>query len=193
MSRLFGNRSYSESTCNTILIRNSSNYRNYVDFRRSTSDGHPMPTGTCLFPTCCCSIMFRLVCCFGYSWCVSRLLRHGPGPDWQWPTKDVSNIHVWTRFEFFSDYINKKNNHMLLLRSCCFWVGIGCTNGTLNTLPTCQNLNVCPQENNNMCAFDKMFVWVENGCTGGTLNTLLTRQDLNVFPRFEPGSQGYKN
>ena len=115
MSRLFGIDPNSESTCNTILIRNSSNYRNYVDFRRSTSDGHPMPTGTCLFPTCCCSIMFRLVCCFGYSWCVARLMRPGPGPDWSWPTKDVSNLHVCTRYEFFQDHINKENSNI-----CCF-------------------------------------------------------------------------
>ena len=125
----------SESTCNTILIRNSSNYRNYVDFRRSTSDGHPMPTGTCLFPTCCCSIMFRLVCCFGYSWCVSRLLRHGPGPDWSRPTKDVSNLHVCTRYEFFQEHINKKNNNMCVFDKMFVWVEIVCTGGTLNTLP----------------------------------------------------------
>ena len=35
-----------------------------------------------LFPTCCCVIMFRLVCCFRYSWCVARLMRAGRRPDW---------------------------------------------------------------------------------------------------------------
>ena len=35
-----------------------------------------------LFPACCCVIMFRLVCCFRYSWCVPRLMRAGPRRDW---------------------------------------------------------------------------------------------------------------
>ena len=35
-----------------------------------------------LFPACCCVIMLRLVYCFRYSWCVARLMRAGPRPDW---------------------------------------------------------------------------------------------------------------
>ena len=51
------------------------------NFRRSTSDGHPMLPELVLFPTCCCVIMFLLFGCFRYSWCVTRLIRDGPRRD----------------------------------------------------------------------------------------------------------------
>ena len=76
-----------------------------------------------LFPACCCVIVSRLVCCFRYSWCVARLMRAGPRRDWP-RRKPFRTKHPYHRLIFFKKAY---------------------TNGTLNTLPTCQNLNGFPR------------------------------------------------
>ena len=62
-----------------------------------------------LFPTCCCVIiyMLRLVCCFRYSWCVTRLIRAGPRRDL--PRRRPSRTkHPYHRLaSFFSKSHNK--------------------------------------------------------------------------------------
>ena len=61
-----------------------------------------------LFPTCCCIIMFRHVCCFRYSWCVVRLMRAGRRPDWP-QRKPFRTKHPYHRLASFSpqNSINK--------------------------------------------------------------------------------------
>ena len=60
-----------------------------------------------LFPACCCVIMLRLVCCFRYSWCVTRLMWAGRRPDCPW-RKPFRTKHPYHRpASFFHNPIHK--------------------------------------------------------------------------------------